>query len=94
MIQVLRSARHAVAIAVVCLAMAAPASARHEKEPQGAAEAVAHKLSSIGFQSWRELKWRRDYWLVNEARRANGNSYDLKLEADTLDIIKLERRGH
>ena len=45
----------------------------------------------MGFVTWRRLRWAHGYWKVDDARRADGKVYDLKLEAATLDLVKLER---
>jgi hypothetical protein len=90
--EVLRFARHAFAIAAVGLAMAAPARAGHDERDHP--EAVAQKLNSMGFVSWRRIDWHHHFWQVDDARRANGKIYNLRLEAETLDLVRLERQGH
>ena len=85
-----RFARHAFAVAAVRMAMmATPASARHDERDNP--EVVAAKLNLMGFVTWRRLRWAHGYWKVDDARRADGKVYDLKLEAATLDLVKLER---
>ena len=49
------------------------------------------RLHRMGFVSWRYIKWDHGYWKIDDARRENGHQYDLKLEAGTFDIVRLER---
>ena len=52
--------------------------------------AVAAKLNQMGFVAWRRLRPDHSVWKVDDARRADGKVYDIKLEAETLDLVKLE----
>jgi hypothetical protein len=91
MTHVSRFARYAVAIAALGAATV-PASAEHEARDNP--EVVAAKLNHMGFESWRRLRWEHGFWDVDNALRANGRKYDLKLEAETLDLVKLQREDH
>jgi hypothetical protein len=90
MIQVSRFARRAFAVAAVAFAMSAPVLAGHD-EVRDDPNVVTDRLHRMGFISWRYIKWDHGYWKVEDARRENGHQYDLKLEAGTFDIVRLER---
>ena len=53
--------------------------------------AVAASLRDRGFVSWDEIEWDDGKWEVDDARRANGARYDLKLDPSTLKIVHRER---
>lgn len=40
----------------------------------------------MGFVSWDEIEWDDGYWEVDDARRADGSQYDLKLHPKTLAV--------
>jgi hypothetical protein len=90
MIQASRFARRAFAVAAVAVAMSVPALARHD-EVRDNPNVVVDALHRMGFVSWRYIKWDHGYWKIEDARRQNGHQYDLKLEAGTFDIVRLER---
>jgi hypothetical protein len=90
MTEVFRIVRLACATAAVGLAMAVPASAGHD-EVQGDPAIVADRLHRMGFVEWRKLRWDHGYWKVDDARRVNGHVYDLKLEAGSFDLVRLNR---
>jgi hypothetical protein len=81
--------RHALVIAALSLAMAAPVSAKPQMTENR--DAVAHKLNEMGFVSWKRLTRHPRFWRVKDARRDNGNTYDLKLERGSLEVMKLKR---
>ena len=91
MIQVSRFVCQAFAIAAVGLAMVAPARADHHDDARDNPQVVAAKLNHMGFMEWRRLRWHHGFWDIDDARRDNGYVYDLRLEAGTLDLVKLER---
>jgi hypothetical protein len=88
--EVSRFARRAFAVAAVAVAMSAPVLAGHDvvRDDPGV---VTERLHRMGFVSWRYVKWDHGYWKVEDARRENGHQYDLKLEAGTFDIVRLNR---
>jgi hypothetical protein len=90
MIDVSRFARRAFAMAAVAFAMATPALAGHQ-EMRDDPGVVSDTLHRMGFISWRYIRWDHGYWKIEDARRENGHQYDLKLEAGTFDIVRLER---
>ena len=92
MAQISHFARHALAIAVVATASTLPARAGHD-EVRDDPGIVAERLNHMGFLGWRSLRWDHGYWKIDDARRENGHTYDLKLEAGTLDIVRLERES-
>ena len=52
---------------------------------------MTDRLHRMGFIEWRRIRWDHGYWKIEDARRENGHEYDLKLEAGTFDIVRLER---
>ncbi|HVZ03703.1 PepSY domain-containing protein [Hyphomicrobium sp.] len=88
--KVSRFARRAFAATAVVVALSAPAFATH-REMRDDPAAVADHLHRMGFISWRYIKWDHGYWKIEDARRDNGHEYDMKLEAGTFDIVRLER---
>ncbi len=51
----------------------------HKHHAKHCMKRVAHKLHHMGFVSWDEIEWDDGYWEVDDARRADGSQYDLKL---------------
>lgn len=90
MTYVFRAVRHALALAVVGTAMTAPALA-DRRAPADDPAVVTERLNRMGFIEWRKLRYSHGYWKIEDARRDNGHTYDLKLEAGTLDIVRLSR---
>ena len=90
MIQVSRFACRAFAVAAVAFAMTGPVLAGHDEVREDPA-IVTDRLHHMGFIDWRRVRWDHGYWKVYDARRANGHRYDMKLEAGTFDIVRLER---
>ena len=90
MTEVFRIVRLACATAAIGLAMAVPASAGHDEVQEDPA-IVADRLHHMGFVEWRKLRWDHGYWKVDDARRVNGHVYDLKLEAGSFDLVRLNR---
>jgi hypothetical protein len=94
MFQIPHKARFGLAIAGIAFAFTLPANAGHDGHFDARNDdpaAVAAKLNEMGFLEWRRLRPDHSVWKVDDARRANGSVYDLKLEAQTLDLVKLER---
>ncbi|MEQ1652829.1 MAG: PepSY domain-containing protein [Hyphomicrobium sp.] len=52
---------------------------------------VAHALHAKGFVSWDEIEWDDGVWEIDDARRADGSQYDLKLHPKTLHVIHRQR---
>jgi hypothetical protein len=90
MIEVSRIVRVACAVAAIGFATALPASAGHD-EVQDDPAIVTERLHRMGFVEWRKLRWSHGYWTIDDARRANGHVYDLKLEAGSFDLVRLTR---
>lgn len=51
----------------------------HKHHAKYCMKRVVHKLHHMGFVSWDEIEWDDGYWEVDDARRADGSQYDLKL---------------
>jgi len=93
MLRIPHKARYGLAIAGITVAFALPASAGHDARYDARNDdpaAVAAKLNQMGFVAWRRLRPDHSVWKVDDARRADGKVYDIKLEAETLDLVKLE----
>ena len=52
---------------------------------------VKHALHKMGFVSWDEIEWERGLWEVDDAVRADGSQWDLKLDPKTLDVVKRKK---
>ncbi len=83
----------AVAAATLSLALAAPASARHDKHPPYGKVHVAKALSHMGFVSWDKIEWDDGLWEIDDAVRADGRQFDLKLDPKTFAVVKKEYEG-
>lgn len=53
---------------------------------------IEAKLKTLGFMSWGEVEFDTDsaQWDVNNAMASDHKQYDLKLNAQTLDVISKE----
>lgn len=49
---------------------------------------VEHALHKLGFVSWDEIEFDDGLWEVDDARRANGSQWDIKLDPKTLEVVK------
>ena len=45
----------------------------------------------MGVVSWDEIEWDDGLWEVDDARRADGSQYDLKLHPHTLMVVHSKR---
>lgn len=52
---------------------------------------VKHALHAMGVVSWDEIEWDDGMWEVDDARRADGSQYDLKLHPHTLKVVHSKR---
>tara|TARA_R110002094_G_scaffold183029_1_gene160571 strand:- start:206 stop:478 length:273 start_codon:yes stop_codon:yes gene_type:complete len=54
---------------------------------------LTQRLNDLGYQSWEEIELDDDgpYWEIDDARKADGSRWDLKLSADMKDVIELDR---
>jgi hypothetical protein len=91
--QVSRFARRAFAVAAFAFAMSAPVLAGPDEVRGDDPNIVVDRLHHMGFVDWHRIKWDHGYWKIDDARRENGNVYDLKIEAGTFDLVKLEREN-
>lgn len=67
----------------------------HGKHHQDNAH-VKHALHAMGFVSWDEIELDDGHWEVDDARRADGSQWDIKLDPQTLAVVarKQERKAH
>lgn len=83
--------RYAVAAAALALT-ATPALA---DRPPNAEELqkITAALKAAGYVSWEEIELDDDgpYWDIDDARKADGSKWDVKLRPTTLGILKAER---
>jgi hypothetical protein len=91
MIDVSRIARLASAVAAIGVATALPASAGHDDDAREAPAVVAERLQHMGFVGWRDIRWSHGYWKIDDAKRQNGNVYDLEIESGSFDLVRLRR---
>ena len=94
MIQISRFARHALATAIVGMAIDGARTVPATMTCETILQLWPRGFNHMGFLDWRKLRWDHGYWKIDDARRENGHIYDLKLEAGTLDIVRLERENH
>lgn len=77
----------------VLLPVAAMAASVHDRPPTESERAALERiLAANGFASWDDIELddgRR--WEVDDARLANGETYDLKLALGTLRIVRRAR---
>ncbi|MDO9707308.1 PepSY domain-containing protein [Paracraurococcus lichenis] len=52
---------------------------------------VEAALRRLGYVRWDEIEMEDGAWEVDDARDAEGREWDLKLRADTLEVISRER---
>lgn len=90
----------AVAVAAFVAGAAVPASAGHDRHERDAhhhhhkhhgKEApahVVHALHQMGFVSWDEIELDDGLWEVDDAVRADGSQWDIKLDPKTLEVVK------
>lgn len=80
------------ASAAAALALSAPAFA--DRKPVAAEEAdIAKALKAAGFVTWEEIGLDDDgpAWEVDDARKADGIRWDVKLEVGTYKIIRIKK---
>lgn len=77
-------------IGALTLGMAAtPALADDRAPTAGERAAIEQILSAEGFVGWDEIEFDDDgYWEVDDARTSDGRQYDLKLAAETYEIVE------
>lgn len=61
---------------------------KHKRHGKKCPKHVKHALHQLGFVSWDEIEWERGQWEVDDARRADGSQWDLKLDPKTLEVVK------
>jgi hypothetical protein len=71
-------------LAASALALAPIAAAADDRPPTPEERAqIEEVLRAEGFTSWEEIEWDDDgYWEVDDAVAADGQEYDLKLDAE------------
>jgi hypothetical protein len=75
--------------AAAILTLSAPAPA--DRGPtQAESSAIAAKLTAAGFKSWNKVEFDPDgpKWKVDDARKLDGKTYDVQLDAKSFEIIR------
>ena len=91
-----RSSRHAcrssgnlVLATIVAAMLALPVHADEEAGPEDRAR-IAEALRAAGYESFEEVEFDDGVWEVDDAVGSDGREYDLELDPDTLEIIRVE----
>jgi uncharacterized membrane protein YkoI len=68
----------------------------HKRHGKESSKHVEHALHAMGFVSWDEIELDDGLWEVDDARRADGSQWDIKLDPNTLAVVKRkqERKAH
>lgn len=74
-------------LASAALALAAPADDDRPPTPQERA-AIEAKLRAEGFVRWDDIELDDGLWEIDDARRADGREYDLKLRPGSLEVVR------
>jgi hypothetical protein len=76
-------------LAALAMSAAAASPSLADRAPTADERAkIEQMLRSEGFTSWDEIELDDDGWEVDDAKGSNGREYELKLDRDTLRIIK------
>lgn len=72
--------------------LAAPAAADRPPSPQERA-AIEEVLKANGFVSWEEIELDDDgpRWEIDDARRADGVRYDVRIDPRSMKVVRVER---
>lgn len=78
--------------AATALVLATPAIAADRPATEAEATNIARVLNASGFVTWDDIDWDEDgYWEVDDAERADGTQWDLRLAAETFEILRSRR---
>ena len=69
------------------LIFTAPAFANDRPPTPSERASIEKVLKDAGYTSWEEIEFDDGRWEVDDARTANGQEYDLKLDPKTLKIV-------
>jgi uncharacterized membrane protein YkoI len=76
-------------LAALAMSAAAASPSLADRAPTADERAkIEQMLRSEGFTSWDEIELDDDGWEVDDAKGSDGREYELKLDRDTLRIIK------
>ena len=76
-------------LAGLAISVAAASPSLADREPNADERAkIEQMLRSEGFASWEEIELDDDGWEVDDAKGSDGREYELKLDRNTLQIIK------
>lgn len=64
---------------------------KHKRHGKKCPKHVKHALHQLGFVSWDEIEFDDGLWEVDDAIRADGSRWDLKLDPKTLDVVKRKK---
>ena len=73
---------------IVVIFAGTPALADREPTPEERFQIEA-ELQYLGFTSWDDIDFDEDgYWEIEDARGADGHEYDLRLSAETFEVLE------
>lgn len=83
--------RFLIVSAVAAALLSAPAFADRDATVEESAR-IEQVLRASGFNSWDSIRWDEDgWWEVDDARRGDDTEWDLRLAAETLEIVRARR---
>ncbi len=74
------------AASLLVLAAAGPVLADREPTAEERPR-IESTLRQLGYQSWEEIEFDDGRWEVDDARHADGKTYDLDLDPETLAVV-------
>jgi hypothetical protein len=75
---------------IVVIFAGTPALADRDPTPEERFQVEA-ELQYLGFTSWDDIDFDEDgYWEIEDARGADGHEYDLRLSAETFEVLEGE----
>ena len=75
---------------IVVIFTGTPALADRDPTPEERFQVEA-ELQYLGFTSWDDIDFDEDgYWEIEDARGADGHEYDLRLSAETFEVLEGE----
>lgn len=72
------------------LAVAMPAFAADRAPDAKETAALKQRMAALGYVSWEEIELDSDgpYWDIDDARKADGKRYDVRLAPGTLKVLR------
>jgi len=82
---------------LIAMTVSVPALARDRAPTANERAAIEKKLRSLGYTSWDDIKldddrpYHQPKWEIDDARKGNGQRFDIELEPRTLKLLQTER---